>query len=43
MHPAILERLQLAPCDVMAPAIDLFFGGLLTNAGRKQYEKPFPR
>lgn len=43
MHPSTLERLKLAPRDVIATAIDLFFGGLLTPAGRKQYEKLFPR
>jgi AcrR family transcriptional regulator len=43
MQPAALERLQLAPRDVIARAIDLFFGGLLTPSGRKQYEKLFPR
>src|SRR5262245_29606278 len=39
MHPSTLERLRMAPRDVIPAAIDLFFGGLLTNAGRKQYEK----
>ena len=43
MQPATLERLRLAPRDVIAQGIALFFGGLLTNAGRKQYEKLFPR
>lgn len=43
MQPATLERLRLAPRDVIGAAIDLFFGGLLTPAGRKQYEKLFPR
>lgn len=43
MQPASLERLQLAPREVISAAVDLFFGGLLTNAGRKQYEKLFPR
>lgn len=43
MQPASLERLQLAPREVISGAVDLFFGGLLTNAGRKQYEKLFPR
>jgi AcrR family transcriptional regulator len=36
-----LERLRLAPRDVAAKAIDLFFGGLLTPAGRKEHEKSF--
>lgn len=43
MQPAALERLRLAPGDVVAHGIDLFFGGLLSPAGRKQYEKLFPR
>lgn len=43
MSPASLERMRLAPREVIPLAIDLFFGGLLTNAGRKQYEKLFPR
>jgi AcrR family transcriptional regulator len=40
-QPATLERLQLTPREVIATAVDLFFGGLLTPAGRKQYEKQF--
>jgi hypothetical protein len=43
MQPAVLERLRLAPREVIATAINLYFGGLLTPAGRKQYEKLFPR
>jgi AcrR family transcriptional regulator len=43
MNPTTLERMRLAPREVIPMAIDLFFGGLLTNAGRKQYEKLFPR
>lgn len=43
MQPATLERLRLAPREVIVTAIDLYFGGLLTPAGRKQYEKLFPR
>lgn len=43
MQPATLERLRLAPREVLATAIDLYFGGLLSPAGRKQYEKLFPR
>jgi AcrR family transcriptional regulator len=38
-----LERLRLAPREVIAQGIELFFGGLLTPAGHKQYEKLFPR
>jgi AcrR family transcriptional regulator len=43
LQPASLERLHLAPREVCARAIDLFFGGLLTPAGRKEHEKLFPR
>jgi AcrR family transcriptional regulator len=43
LQPAALERLRLAPREVIRSAVDLFFGGLLTPVGRKQYEKLFPR
>jgi len=43
MQPQTLDRLRVAPRDVIATGVDLFFGGLLTNAGRKQHEKLFPR
>jgi AcrR family transcriptional regulator len=39
MHPDLLERLKLTPDQAFARAIALFFGGLLTPAGRKDYEK----
>jgi AcrR family transcriptional regulator len=39
MHPDTLERLKLSPDQMFTQAIDLFFGGLLTPAGRKDYEK----
>ena len=39
MHPDTLERLKLSPDEMFTQAIDLFFGGLLTPAGRKDYEK----
>lgn len=42
MHPDALERLKLNPEQVFAKAINLFFGGLLTSAGRKDYEKHLP-
>ncbi len=42
MHPDTLERLQLNPDQMFARAVDLFFGGLLTPAGRKDYEKNLP-
>lgn len=38
----VLERLRLTPSTALAQGVDVFFGGLLTNAGRKQYEKLFP-
>ena len=38
-----LQRLGLTPREVIARGIDLFFGGLLTPAGHKQYEKLSPR
>lgn len=41
MHPDTLERLQLTPDQIFSRAINLFFGGLLTPAGRKDYEKHF--
>lgn len=37
------ERLNLPPRDLVPRAIDLFFGGLLTPAGRKEHEKLFAR
>ena len=42
MHPDTLERLQLQPDQMFTQAIKLFFGGLLTPAGRKDYEKHLP-
>ncbi|MEN9404898.1 MAG: HTH-type transcriptional repressor ComR [Verrucomicrobiota bacterium] len=39
MQSGALERHRLAPRDLLPRAIDLFFGGLLTPAGRKEYEK----
>lgn len=43
MHPDTLERLKLSPDQMFTRAINLFFGGLLTPAGRKDYEKSFSR
>jgi AcrR family transcriptional regulator len=43
MHPTTLERMRTSPRELIPTAIDLFFGGLLTSAGRKQYEKLFSR
>jgi len=39
MQPESLERLRMPPATVMAQAVDLFFGGLLTPTGRKHHEK----
>jgi AcrR family transcriptional regulator len=39
MHPDTLERLKRTPDQIFSQAIDLFFGGLLTLAGRKDHEK----
>jgi AcrR family transcriptional regulator len=38
-----LDRLGLAPRELAPRAIDLFFRGLLTPAGRKEHEKLFAR
>jgi AcrR family transcriptional regulator len=43
IQPATLDRLGLAPRDLLPRAIDLFFSGLLTPAGRKEHEKLFAR
>ena len=43
MHPDSLERLGLRPDQVFKQGIALFFGGLLTPAGHKAYEKQFSR
>lgn len=42
-QPATMERLGLTLRDIAPRAIGLFFGGLLTPAGRKEHEKLFPR
>jgi len=39
LQPANLEHLGLEPREVFHQAMNLFFGGLLTPAGRKDYEK----
>lgn len=43
VQPATMARLGLTPRDIAPRAIGLFFGGLLTPAGRKEHEKLFPR
>lgn len=42
-QPATMARLGLTPRDLAPRAIELFFGGLLTPAGRQEHEKLFPR
>jgi AcrR family transcriptional regulator len=42
MHPDTLERLNLHPDQMFTKAVNLFFGGLLTPVGRKDYEKNLP-
>jgi AcrR family transcriptional regulator len=39
MQPATLERLGITTDQAFGRAIDLFFAGFLTNAGRKDYDK----
>ena len=39
VQPAALERTHLTPKQTLEKATDLFFGGLLTSAGRIDYEK----
>jgi AcrR family transcriptional regulator len=43
LQSGALDRLKLAPRDLLPRAIDLFFDGLLTPAGRKEHEKLFAR
>ena len=39
VQPDVLDRTQLTPRQTLEKAIHLFFNGLLTPAGRKDYEK----
>jgi AcrR family transcriptional regulator len=39
VHPAVLERTQLTPRQTLERAIHLFFGGLLSPAGRRDYDR----
>lgn len=41
MQPATLRRLKLTPPETFDFAVRLLFGGLLTPAGQKEYEKHF--
>jgi AcrR family transcriptional regulator len=43
VQPATLERTGRTIPQTLADALDLFFAGLLTTAGRKDYEKKAPR
>jgi AcrR family transcriptional regulator len=43
MLPENLEHLQLAPHEAFGRAMNVFFGGLLTPVGRKEYEKILAR
>jgi len=42
MQPDAIERTGLPPDRIFRQAIDLFFSGLLTPAGRKDHEKTLP-
>ncbi|MEO7599012.1 MAG: TetR/AcrR family transcriptional regulator [Opitutus sp.] len=42
MQPSTLQRLKLPPDLVLERALRIFFCGLLTSAGHKEYEKSFP-
>jgi hypothetical protein len=42
VHPDTLSVTHLSPKQTLEKALDLFTGGLLTPAGRKDYEKLFP-
>ena len=42
VHPDTLAVTHLSPQQTLEKALELFTGGLLTPAGRKDYEKLFP-
>lgn len=42
MQPPTLQRLKMAPENALEQALRIFFGGLLTPAGQKEYAKLFP-
>lgn len=42
-QPTTNDRLKLPPREIVERAIELFFGGLPTSAGRKEHENLFPR
>ena len=39
VHPDVLERTQLSPRQTLEMAVHLFFGGLLTRTGLKDYDQ----
>ena len=43
LTPATMDRLGLTPREILPRAIELFFAGLLTPAGRQEHEKLFLR
>ncbi len=43
LHPEALAATPLTAAQTLTQALDLFAGGLLSPAGRKDYEKLFPR
>ena len=43
VHPDMIAVTRLTPAQTLEKALELFTGGLLTPAGRKDYEKLFPR
>jgi len=42
MNPVTLERLKLTPAQTFDQAVRIFYTGLLTPRGQKEYEKNFP-
>lgn len=42
LHPNTLDRLKLTPAQTFDQAIRIFYTGLLTPKGQKEYEKNFP-
>lgn len=43
MNPLTLQRLNVPPDVALDRALRIFFGGLLTATGHKEYEKSFPQ
>jgi hypothetical protein len=42
MSADTMQRLRLTPAETFDRALRVFFGGLLTPTGQKEYEKTFP-